>query len=679
MARLNPSAYNHAHLLLMLVLFICSFTLVEPLETWILLIVCCASVIRFSLFMNWQKHQISLRTLNLLAILSAIVLATFGWQLGLLLGMLNLLVLASSLKLMLLASRRDYFQLVSIQFFLIGTGLVFNQNIAFSLLYAVLTIMLLLSLAFHISPTNTWPGQIKRTGMLCLQALPVGMMLFLIIPKLGPMWQMPMAKGGETGLSDKVTPGDLAQLARSSDLAFRVSFDNDIPPASQRYWRALVLEDFDGKSWQTAPYRERLRQRYQRSNQRFNPRVSGPSLNYQVLSEPSEKPWLFGLDLAVTRDNKIWQGREYQLLSRFPLQSGLSYSVRSYTQSPLLPDIPALDTRLNLQLPEQGNPRTREWAERLRQQHKQDKEFIEAISGYFTQQNFRYTLNPGPMPTDPVDQFLFEDKAGFCVHYAGAMTYALRLGGIPARMVTGYLGGEMRGDDYMSIYQYDAHAWVEWLSEQGWQRLDPTALVSPLRLEFGLQQAVEYEDSFLQGSTLRRLQQLAWVNELRMLLADMDYLWSRWILGFNRDNQEDILKSLLGELTPVRLALAGGALVLLTAVLLAVYQYQHWLVLRHKTPAYYYHKSLKLLERIDLKRPTWMGPQDFNNRVRQTLPADIASQFSDITRCYLHSSYQKSANAGQSAVKKKMQRLLADLKKALKRYNYSAHFTNSDP
>jgi len=679
MARLNPSAYNNAHLLLTLVLCICSFTLVTPLETWILLIVCCATVIRFSLFMNWQKHQISLRTLNLLAILSAIVLATFGWQLGLLLGMLNLLVLASSLKLMLLASRRDYFQLVSIQFFLIGTGLVFNQNIGFSLLYGVLTIMLLLSLAFHISPANSWPGQIKRTGKLCLQALPVSIMLFLIIPKLGPMWQMPMAKGGETGLSDKVTPGDLAQLARSSDLAFRVSFDNNIPPASQRYWRALVLEDFNGKSWQTAPYREKLRQRYQRSNQRFKPPVSGPSLNYQVLSEPSEKPWLFGLDLAVTRDNKIWQGREYQLLSRFPLQSGLSYSVKSYTQSPLLPDISALDTRLNLQLPERGNPRTREWAERLRQQHKQDKAFIEAVSGYFTEQNFRYTLNPSPMPTDPVDQFLFEEQAGFCVHYAGAMTYALRLGGIPARMVTGYLGGEMRGDDYMSIYQYDAHAWVEWLSEQGWQRLDPTALVSPLRLEFGLQQAVEYEDSFLQASTLRRLQQLAWVNELRMLLADMDYFWSRWILGFNRDNQEDMLKALLGELTPMRLALAGGALILVTAILLAIYQYKHWLVPRHKTPAYYYHKSLKLLERVELERPSWMGPQDFNIRVRQTLPVDIARQFNAITHCYLQSSYQKSANAGQSALKKKMQRLLADMKKALKKHNYSANVTNTKP
>lgn len=676
MARLNPSAYNNAHLLLMLVLFICSFTLIAPLETWILLIVCCAAVIRFSLFMNWQKHQISLRTLNLLAILSAIVLATFGWQLGLLLGMLNLLVLASSLKLMLLASRQDYFQLVSIQFFLIGTGLVFNQSIAFSLMYAVLTIMLLLSLAFHICPANSWPGQIKRTGKLCLQAIPVAIMLFLIIPKLGPMWQMPIAKGSETGLSDKVTPGDLAQLARSSDLAFRVSFESGVPLASQRYWRALVLENFDGKSWQPAPYRERLRQRYQRANQRFNPQVSGPSLDYQVLSEPSEKPWLFGLDLAVTGDNKIWQGREYQLLSRFPLQSGLSYRVKSYTQSPLIPDIVALDNRLNLQLPERGNPKTREWVKQLRQQHQQDKAFIAAISDYFTEQNFRYTLNPSAMPTDPVDQFLFEERAGFCVHYASAMAYALRLGGIPARMVTGYLGGEMRGDEYMSIYQYDAHAWVEWLSEHGWQRLDPTALVSPLRLEFGLQQAVAYEDSFLQGSTLRRLQQLAWMNELRMLLADMDYLWSRWILGFNRDNQEDMLKALLGELTPVRLAMAGGALLLFTAILLAIYQYKHWLIPQQRTPAYYYQTSLRLLERTDLRRPDWMGPRDFNIRVQQTLPADIARQFSEITRCYLQSCYKKPT-AGQTDMKKKMQQLLAELKKNLKKHNYAASFTRA--
>ncbi|GGD75733.1 transglutaminase family protein [Lacimicrobium alkaliphilum] len=667
MVRLNPSAYNKAHLLLTLVLCISSFTLTEPLETWILLIVCCATIIRFSLFMNWQKHQISLRTLNLLAILSAIVLATFGWQLGLLLGMLNLLVLASSLKLMLLASRRDYFQLISIQFFLIGTGLVFNQNIAFSLLYGALTMMLLLSLAFHISPVNTWSGQIKRTGKLCLQAVPLCIMLFLVTPKLGPMWQMPVGKGGETGLSDKVTPGDLSQLARSSDLAFRVNFDDDIPVMSERYWRALVLEDFDGKSWQVAPFRERIRQRYQRTNHIFTPRTSGPGIAYQVLSEPSKNPWLFGLDLAVTRDNTIWQGREYQLISRYPLQSGISYRVRSYTQAPLLPDVELLDRRLNLQLPEQGNPRTREWAANLRQRHDSDKAFIGAVSNYFQEQEFRYTLNPSPMPTNAMDQFLFEDRAGFCVHYAGAMAYALRLGGIPARMVTGYLGGEMRGEEYMSVYQYDAHAWVEWLSENGWQRLDPTALVSPLRLEFGLQRAVEYEDSFMQGSALSRLQQLAWVNELRMLLADMDYLWSRWILGFDRDNQEDMLKALLGEVTPLRLALAGAALVLFTALLLAIYQYKHWLVIRHSSPAYYYHKGLRLLERSDIERPRWMGPQDFNSLVQQQQPAHVARQFDKMTRCYLRSSYETRDDAEQQILKKRMRFLLAKLKKALKK------------
>ncbi|WP_088331904.1 DUF3488 and transglutaminase-like domain-containing protein [Lacimicrobium sp. SS2-24] len=667
MNRLNPSAYNHAHLLLTLVLCASSFTLFTPLQTWILILVGCAGIIRISLFLNWQKHQISVRTINLLAILSAIVLATFGWQLGLLLGMLNLLALACSLKLMLLANRRDYFQLIGIQFFLIGTGLVFNQSILFSLLYGMLTLMLLLSLAFHISPSTSWRAQTMRIAKMSLQALPLCLMLFLIIPKLGPMWQMPVGKGSETGLSDKVTPGDLAQLARSSELAFRVSFEQQVPAMNQRYWRALVLEEFDGKTWQTAPYRDTLRRRYQRTNNRFNPAVSGPRIDYQVLSEPSQKPWLFGLDVAISHDSKIWQGREYQLLSRFPLQSGIAYKVSSYTQSPLLPDIEVLDRRLNLQLPESGNPRTRQWVKALREQHKTEGELIKAVSEYFIQQDFRYTLNPNPMPVDPVDQFLFEEQAGFCAHYAGAMTYALRLAGIPARMVTGYLGGEMRGDAYMSIYQYDAHAWVEWLSEDGWKRLDPTALVSPLRLDFGLQQAVAYEDSFLADSPLRRLQQFAWVNEFRMLLDDMDYLWSKWILGFNRDNQEDVLKALLGELSTLRLTIAGLALVAITAILLALYHYKHWLVLAKKTPAYYYARSLKLLDDNGITRPHWMGPEDFSKQVQQSMSTDISHIFEHITGCYLQSCYARGGNTKTQGLNQRMRTLLNQLKQGLKK------------
>ncbi|GAB3022954.1 transglutaminase TgpA family protein [Bowmanella dokdonensis] len=665
MPRLNPSAHNHAHLLLSLVLLVNAASLFEPLQLWILLLVLCAVIIRLSLFLNWQKHQLSVRTLNLLAVLSAIVLAYFGWQLGLLLGMLNLLVMASSLKLMLLASRRDYFQLISVQFFLIGTGLVFNQSIAFSMLYGLLTLLLLLSLAFHISPSSAWLQQSHRVGMLCLQALPIALLLFLVMPKLGPMWQMPTAKGTETGLSERVTPGDVAQLARSADLAFRATFDSIVPNTSQRYWRALTLEDFDGKSWQVHPYRQKLRERYRSAGLAFRPAIEGPSFDYQVIAEPTQQRWLFGLDIAISSDPQVWLSHDYQLVSRINLQSSLAYKVKSYFMAPLQEGIPELDNRLNLQVPAEGNPRTRELALQLRAEHVGDKAYLQAVKEVFTAGGFRYTLRPNPMPVDPVDQFLFEDKAGFCAHYASAAAYMLRLGGIPARMVTGYLGGEMRGDRYMSVYQYDAHAWVEWLSDQGWQRFDPTVLVSPLRLDYGLERAVAYEESFLLDTPLAGFRNIAWLNEFRLMLADMDYLWSRWVLGFSRENQQDMLKSLLGKLTPTRLALFGLALVLAIALLLGLYQLKHWLPDRSNPSAWYYKKALKLLAKQGLQRPSWQGPQDFNQEVAQRFPGKAARCFGQLTYHYMRMNYRPMSEQEQKASLSQLRRLVPQLKQAL--------------
>ncbi|MDF2179403.1 DUF3488 and transglutaminase-like domain-containing protein [Aliiglaciecola sp. CAU 1673] len=668
MPRLNPSAHNKAHLLLTLVLLCLTGSLYQPLQLWILVLVLCSVAIRLSLYMNWQKHQISLRTLNLLAILSAIALAYFGWQLGLLLGMLNLLVMASSLKLMLLGSRRDYFQLVGVQFFLLGTGLVFQQNIAFSLFYAVLALMLLLSLAFHISPSTRFVTQLKRVGKLCLQALPLSLLLFLVIPKLGPLWQMPNAGSSKSGLSEKVTPGDIANLARSADLAFRATFSGAVPKEGQRYWRALVLEEFDGRSWQVHPYRSKFRERMQSSRFSFAPPVAGPTFDYQIIAQPTQQKWLYGLDIARSDAPLVYHSHDYQLISQIPLQSTFSYQVRSYYNTPLVAAYPGIDDNINLQVPKNGNPRTREWAAKLLQEHPDPKDYIAAIESYFTSNGFRYTLRPNPMPVDPVDQFLFDDRAGFCSHYASAMTYLLRLGGIPARMVTGYLGGEMRGEAYMSVHQYDAHAWVEWLSDTGWQRLDPTVLVSPMRLDFGLEQAVAYENSFLADApfNLAALKNIAWLNQVRLLLADMDYYWSRMVLGFDRQNQQALLRSILGQLTPGRLALFGLAVVALIALLLGLYQLKQWLPHRHAPATRYYQKALTMLAAQGIERPEWQGPQDFSEVATAQLSPQAAVYFKQLSALYSSHQYRPASAQAQKQSLQKMRLLLKRLKKALR-------------
>lgn len=665
---------NRSIYLLSLCLAALAVSMLSQIQSWILLLVSCAFMMRTALFFQWHKTLPKVRTLNLLALLCGLTLAWFSWQLGLLLAMVNLLLMASALKLMLLRNQRDFLQLVASQLFLTACGFIFQQSIGYSLFYALITALLLLSLALHYAPRSSWRTLTQNTTVMALQAIPIAVLLFLLMPKLGPLWQLPTQRGAESGLADKVTPGDIAQLSRSAKLAFRATFNGPMPQPQQRYWRAIVMEHFDGASWQVHPNRLLARRQYQRANAEFSPQVAGAAFDYQIIAEPTHQAYLFALDVAVPADSRsnrlIWQDHSYQLLSRAPLHSPLMYALRSYPEIPLNDTLVSLDKRLNLQRPTSGNPQTRQWVAQLRAANQQDLAFIHAIQQFFIQQNFVYTLQPQSMQGDPIDQFLFSRQAGFCAHYASAMAYALRLGGIPARMVTGYQGGEVDNDGYISLYQYDAHAWVEaWLGESGWQRFDPTALVAPNRLVYGLQGALSAEDSELLGEplSLARLRAYPLFNQLRLLLADVDYIWSKWFLGFDQQLQQDMLRQLLGDLSTKRLLWLSMASLLTVAALLALYFVPRWQPDRRPIEVKTYQAALALLAKQGITRDAHMPAASFNAKVAKHHPGPAAATFSRLTALYSQVQYKTVSDTvfpTNNAVKAKA--LLRRLKKQLK-------------
>jgi transglutaminase-like putative cysteine protease len=559
---------------------------------------------------------------------------------------------------MQMRTQKDVYQLVISLLFLIGCGFIFNQSIGFSLFYALMCLLLLLSLACYHAPSITIQKQLKTVSMLSLQALPIGLLMFLVLPQLSPLWHTPKAKGAQTGLSEQITPGDIANLSQSSALAFRATFEDSPPIAKQRYWRAIVMEDFDGKTWKVHSYRQKVRKFQLETKQQFKPQLIGPSLDYEVIAEPTYQPWLFALDIAVPADplssRNIIQSGDFLLSNRQPVVSKYQYAVRSYPDALTSQTLTKIDKQLNLTLPENGNHRTREWIGKLRTQFQNDNDFVQAVLDFFVAQPFVYTLRPDVMLVDPIDRFLFDNQAGFCSHYASALAYALRLGGIPARLVTGYQGGELVNNagesPYLSVYQYDAHAWVETWNDssdtKGWQRIDPTALVSPDRIEFGLRQAMQEEGSFLADSpfALARLTNIAWLNNIRLFLADLDYNWSRWVLGFNSEKQRDLFKSILGKLTPERLSVLGIGIVLLIALLLALFFLPHWLQNRVGKTQRLYLNALSMFEKTGTHRANWQGPSAFSQQISEQYSNKVSTQFTQITQLYLRLTYQNKQN-----------------------------------
>ena len=629
-------------------------TMVTPVLSWILILALCTFVIRVGFYLERQKTSLATRTVNLLAILAAIALAWFSLSLGLLITMVNLLVMACAFKLLRINSPKDIKQLFASILFLTACGFIFHQGIVYVLIYALNTLVLLTALLAFNAPKMSMLSSARYVGVQVAQALPIAIILFLVLPQLPPLWQMPTAKGAKTGLTDQVTPGDIADLSQSSDLAFRAIFDDQTPQANERYWRVMTLEQFDGKTWRQSPIRRQVNRQYRQLNKTFQPEFKGPYWEYEVIAEPSHQNWLFSLDtpqIDSQPDILVESGHEYQLRAQRPVLSTLNYAVKSYYQQPLDQTLYSIDRRINLQQPMEGNPLTREWIAELRQQYTDDSAFIEAVQRFFFDNPFSYTLRPEPMHNNPVDSFLFNQQAGFCAHYASAFAYALRLGGIPARMVTGYQGGEIQVPQVLSVYQYDAHAWVEaWFDERGWVRFDPTAWVAPDRINFGLEQAMREEGSFLADSplSLARLKNIAVFNQLRLWFANIDYQWSKWVLGFDSKQQEDLLRQLFGELSPQKLSFIGIGVVLVISLLLGLYMLPK-ITRRHQDPFVQFYRSSTLVvgDKTGVYRQV-EAPETYLQRVKSKLSAESYELFKQITQQFSQSQYQPAHVASHS-------------------------------
>lgn len=637
---------NKSHLLLSINLLLLCFSLFEPLMLWISLLVVTSVLIRIALYLEWHKHLPKVSTINLLALLAAIVLAYTGWQVGLLLSMVNLLVMSGALKLMMMRKVRDYFILVLVEIFIIGCGFIFNQGLGFALIYSLSLFLVFLSLSYHVSPGSSLGLQSKRLLRLVLQSTPICILLFLILPQIGPLWKMPSNKGAKSGISETITPGDFARLSMSDDLVFRASFQDTIPEKSDLYWRTLVYESFDGKSWTVSNLRRREKERMIAANYNFAPRLSGDKLEYEVILEPSNQNWLSVLDVAKSSTEQTWLSHDYQLQSRFPISTKFKYTVTSYPATLLNQTSIYSDTSINLILPESGNAETQQWVSQLRQKYPDEQAFIQSVERYFLTQGFAYTLKPQPMLVDPVDRFLFENKAGFCSHYASAYAYIMRLAGIPARVVGGYQGGEARQNNYLSVYQYDAHAWVEiYLHENGWIRKDPTALISPERISLGLESAVAYENSFLENAplSLAKLKSIEVFNRIRLLMADVDFMWSSWVLGFDQQRQFALFKMLVGKLSPARVALLSLAVLFIICSLLLIFHFRVWFPKIENKHLHYYSLVLKTLARHGLVRHANEGPDSFCERIKQQASEQCAEDFRHITKLFVFHEYAPSS------------------------------------
>jgi transglutaminase-like putative cysteine protease len=507
-----------------------------------------ASAVGLMLWRAWltlSGRQLPARWL-LLPIATLLMGAIF-WQFRSFLGReagVAMLILLLACKMLEMHAKRDLFVVVFLGFFLLLTSFLDSQSLgsAFQVLVSAFSLLLAqLSFQFSDKTPSLWVRCQLILKMLLLAA-PLTLLCFYLFPRIqGPLWGLPSdANIARSGLSDSMSPGNISKLAMSEELVFRAKFLNETPTKSAMYWRAIVLSQFDGRSWkqltQTAP------------QEAIKLEVNGKPLVQEITLEPGNNHYLFGLD-SVANAPELDASTAHlnalgEIRSELPINKRVRYQISSHTSYRLNADFDAQQIQINLRLPRGFNPETMQFAQKLQQSLPDQKSRIEAVLRYFREEKFYYTLEPPALGRHSVDEFLFSSRAGFCEHYSSAFVVLMRAMGIPARVVTGYQGGlRNTQDDYFEIRQSDAHAWAEvWLEKAGWVRIDPTAAVAPDRILKNLD--ATQKNTGVTGIVSDFIIQNSWVNDVRMRWSAVNNAWNQWVLNYNQTKQESLWQSL---------------------------------------------------------------------------------------------------------------------------------------
>lgn len=634
---------------------------VAHLPLWIMLTFAAAFAWRFAIEnRGWPRPGAPLR-LGLTLLVVAATYEHYGTFLGRDAAS-GLLVSLLALKFLELRKLRDCVVALFLCYLLLLASFLFSQSPVLAL-YSLMVVAASMAALIRLNQPSgvSFAFSLRLAGVMMLKAVPLMLAMFLLFPRIqGTLWGLTAdVYSGLTGMSEVMQPGSVRHLSTSSAPAFRVEFDGQAPQPSRLYWRGIVLWHTNGQRWTRGPAMDVL-------DARLALQHLGAPVKYTVTLEPSNKPWMLALDLPVVVPLRARSRPGHVLEHGHPIRERLRYTLVSYPRYDTGPLGP-LERKHALQLPARVSARVRALAHAWRQPARDDLAVARAALDYFRREPFVYTLNPPVLGVDPVDEFLFSIRRGFCGHFASAFVTLMRAAGVPSRIVQGYQGGEFNpAGNYWIVRQADAHAWAEiWLSGRGWVRVDPTAVVAPERVELGIDavrrlelQGVEL--GRLSAEAVRKLIERGWFAEawrtMRLYWDAANLVWHRSVLGYDQQRQQLLLDSLrLPRLSWQGLLAALGAVVIFGLLVLA-------LATHHATridPAQACYRSFcGKLARIGIRRGPAEGALAFAERATSERP-DLKPTVATVTELYLRIRY--ASLAGQEYLRT-LKRLVAEFR-----------------
>ncbi|MCL2076641.1 MAG: DUF3488 and transglutaminase-like domain-containing protein [Betaproteobacteria bacterium] len=516
------------------------------------------------------------------------------------------------IKLLELKGRRDVMVIVALGYFLLLTHYFHSQDFLTGI-WLFVSALVVTSALLHLYDDPARPAlkTLKTAFIMLLQAIPLALVLYLLFPRVdGPLWGIQRMQSSQTGLSGTMRPGQISKLVESNEIAFRVQFQDHIPPRRQLYWRGPVLSNYDGRSWTSNDYRR----------QEPSIEARGAPARYSIILEPHNRPWLLPLEMPISFSGipNAYFTSSGVLQSQQPITNRTRMEFVSHPEYRMdRGELSRFARRNNLQLPDGRNRRSLAFAEQLWAENPTPEQMAERLLRFFRDEPFYYTLDPPLLGANAVDDFIFNSRQGFCEHYASAFVVLMRAAGVPTRAVTGYLGGEVNPvDRVLTVRQSAAHAWAEfWTVENGWTRVDPTAVIPPERIA---PEILNQQNDNSPELTDIALDALNWLQRARYYWQALDNHWSQWVLDYTPERQRELLSRLgISDLKKISLFFAAVTILFLILVALFILRKQR----KSIEPAWaVWLSACKKLNRQGIETPSWETPLALVERLQTTYP-----------------------------------------------------------
>ena len=546
---------------------------------------------------------------------------------------ITFVVLLLALKTLELRAQRDAFVVFFLGFFTLLSNFFFSQSLLLALAMLMGLMGLLTALVLSHMPVGKPPLRVAAVtaGWMCLLGAPIMLVLFVLFPRVAPLWGVPLdGLAGRSGLSGTMQVGAIATLALDDSIAMRVRFEGPPPPQHELYFRGPVLSTFNGREW--LPLVSGFPQGLQLKP---NLQVQGNPVKYQVTLEGNNRPWLLAMDGTPDAPHIFGytpgMNADLQWVVDKPLADLVRYNAQSYTAYTHGPTRPSTGLQDLVDLPPTYNPRTLQLAADMRQDPAlataDTAGLVAAVLQRLRTGGYTYTLEPGVYGTHSADEFWFDKKQGFCEHIASSFVLLMRALDVPARIVTGYQGGEVNTiDGDWTVRQSDAHAWAEvWFSGHGWARVDPTSAIAPGRT--GSLQRLQAPRNAVTQALAGALSPQVALN-IRALWDATNNRWNQWVLNYSQSKQLDLLHN-IGFATPSWEDLSYVLIGIIVVTSLAGAAWTLW-EHHHQDPwLRLLRQAQRRLARAGLTVPDNTPPRHMANLLRQRLPENAARPLTD--------------------------------------------------